>query len=89
MMNPTGKLGLCQQQVVQAPDGSSVLRVDGPYGAASEEVFDSKYAVLVGAGIGVTPFASVLQSIRYQLQEMRVNQQVVSRLRRERWMLMR
>jgi NADPH oxidase len=39
-----------------------VIRVDGPYGSASEEVFDYNTLMLVGAGIGVTPFASILRS---------------------------
>lgn len=37
--------------------------VDGPYGAPSEGVFRARFAVLIGAGIGVTPFASVLESL--------------------------
>ena len=36
--------------------------VDGPYGSPSAHIFDSKFAVFIGAGIGVTPFASVLAS---------------------------
>lgn len=56
-----------------APDGSPILTIDGPYGAASEDVFDKKIVMLVGAGIGVTPFASVLQSIRYRMQLMHQN----------------
>jgi NADPH oxidase 1 len=39
------------------------LRVDGPYGAPAEDVFDNEIAVLVGTGIGVTPWASVLKHI--------------------------
>ncbi|KAJ9083939.1 hypothetical protein DSO57_1029348 [Entomophthora muscae] len=39
------------------------VMVDGPFGSASEDVFLYEVAVLVGAGIGVTPFASVLKSI--------------------------
>jgi len=41
-----------------------LLRVDGPYGAASEHVFQHRTVMLVGTGIGVTPFASVMKSIR-------------------------
>ncbi|KAF4126115.1 NADPH oxidase 2, partial [Geosmithia morbida] len=41
--------------------------VDGPFGSASEDVFKYEVAVLVGAGIGVTPFASILKSIWYRL----------------------
>lgn len=37
--------------------------LDGPYGTPSTEVFASKVAVLIGAGIGVTPFASILKSM--------------------------
>jgi NADPH oxidase 1 len=39
------------------------IRVDGPYGAPAQDVFDNDIAVLVGAGIGVTPWASVLRSL--------------------------
>lgn len=37
--------------------------VDGPYGTPSAHIFACRYAVLIGAGIGVTPFASVLESL--------------------------
>jgi len=39
------------------------VHVDGPYGSPSAHIFSSRIAVLVGAGIGVTPFASVLESL--------------------------
>jgi predicted ferric reductase len=41
--------------------------IDGPFGSASEDVFKFEVAVLVGAGIGVTPFASILKSIWYRM----------------------
>ncbi|KAI4554935.1 hypothetical protein MJG53_020234 [Ovis ammon polii x Ovis aries] len=44
------------------------IQVDGPFGTASEDVFQYEVAVLVGAGIGVTPFASILKSIWYKFQ---------------------
>ncbi len=37
--------------------------LDGPYGAPSTDVFQSRRPVLIAGGIGVTPFASVLESI--------------------------
>ncbi len=43
------------------------IYVDGPFGSASEDVFKFETAVLVGAGIGVTPFASILKSIWYRM----------------------
>ncbi|KAL9111538.1 MAG: hypothetical protein Q9227_004026 [Pyrenula ochraceoflavens] len=41
--------------------------VDGPFGSASEDVFKFEIALLCGAGIGVTPFASILKSIWYRM----------------------
>lgn len=41
--------------------------IDGPFGSASEDVFKFETAILVGAGIGVTPFASILKSIWYRM----------------------
>ncbi|KAL8873444.1 MAG: hypothetical protein Q9174_001092 [Haloplaca sp. 1 TL-2023] len=45
--------------------------IDGPFGSASEDVFKYEVAVLVGAGIGVTPFASILKSIWYRMNHPR------------------
>jgi len=42
------------------------LRIDGPYGAPAEDVFSAEVAMLIGAGIGVTPFASILKHIWYR-----------------------
>ncbi|KAF2237501.1 cytochrome b-245 heavy chain subunit beta [Viridothelium virens] len=41
--------------------------IDGPFGSASEDVFKFEVAILCGAGIGVTPFASILKSIWYRM----------------------
>ncbi|XP_065338491.1 NADPH oxidase 5 isoform X1 [Cloeon dipterum] len=40
--------------------------IDGPYGAPSSHIFRAQHAVLIGTGIGVTPFASILQSIMHR-----------------------
>ncbi|XP_021366817.1 NADPH oxidase 5-like isoform X2 [Mizuhopecten yessoensis] len=40
--------------------------IDGPYGTGCREVFDTEHAVLIGAGIGVTPMASILQSVMFR-----------------------
>ncbi|KAF5289871.1 hypothetical protein FQR65_LT02005, partial [Abscondita terminalis] len=39
------------------------IYLDGPYGAPSSHIFRAQHAVLIATGIGVTPFASILQSI--------------------------
>ncbi|XP_065585545.1 NADPH oxidase 1 isoform X1 [Cyrtonyx montezumae] len=54
-----------QQQKLEMPR----IKVDGPFGTASEDVFRYEVAMLVGAGIGVTPFASILKSIWYRFQQ--------------------
>jgi len=43
--------------------------LDGPYGAPSSHIFEAKNVVLIGAGIGVTPFASVLESLVMRARE--------------------
>lgn len=39
------------------------IRIDGPYGAPAEDVFENEIAVLIGTGIGVTPWAAILKNI--------------------------
>lgn len=43
------------------------IMVDGPFGSASEDFLKYETVLLVGAGIGVTPFASILKSIWYRM----------------------
>ncbi|KIX05222.1 uncharacterized protein Z518_06094 [Rhinocladiella mackenziei CBS 650.93] len=45
------------------------LYIDGPFGSASEDVFKFETVLLIGAGIGVTPFASILKSIWYRMSD--------------------
>ena len=48
---------------VFGPDGSVLFRVDAPHGAPSQHVFEYNTCVLVGAGIGVTPCASIMKGV--------------------------
>ena len=45
------------------PPRPLVVYIDGPHSAPSSTIFSAEHAVLVATGIGVTPFASILQSI--------------------------
>ncbi|EGO01179.1 hypothetical protein SERLA73DRAFT_134439 [Serpula lacrymans var. lacrymans S7.3] len=46
------------------------VMVDGPFGSASEDFLNYETVLLVGAGIGVTPFASILKSIWYRMNSL-------------------
>ena len=49
------------------PDGTQLLRIDGPHSAPGEHFAHYKTAMVIGAGIGMTPCASVLTALlRYQ-----------------------
>lgn len=73
-VDPMGQYEIAVQNGRKMP----ALRIDGPYGAPAEDVstshlitrisnmwkvFDNEIAVLVGTGIGVTPWASILKNI--------------------------
>jgi NADPH oxidase 2 len=54
------------------PRNLPFVMIDGGFGSASEDVFDYEAAILVGAGIGVTPFASILKSIWYRVEKSQI-----------------
>jgi predicted ferric reductase len=41
------------------------IHIDGPFGAPAELVYREQAVLCVGAGIGITPWASVLKDIWY------------------------
>jgi len=59
-------------RVVPSPINRVLPRVmvDGPFGSASEDFLKYETVLLVGAGIGVTPFASILKSIWYRMNNL-------------------
>ncbi|UKZ91442.1 uncharacterized protein TrAFT101_006420 [Trichoderma asperellum] len=64
-MDPSAIYEVILQNGQQMPS----LRIDGPYGAPAEDVFDKEIAILIGTGIGVTPWASILKSIWHLREE--------------------
>ena len=58
-LDPMGMYEIALQMGQEMPS----IRVDGPYGAPAEDVFENEIAVLIGTGIGVTPWASILKDI--------------------------
>jgi len=62
----TGTLTLAPSHSGHLPGGSVVMPriwLDGPYGAPSQRYDDYEVLVLVAAGIGVTPMASILRHL--------------------------
>ena len=51
-----------------------VVYIDGPFGSPSSHIFLAQHVVLVCTGIGVTPYASIMQSImmRSNCKEMKI-----------------
>ncbi|MCJ1476352.1 NADPH oxidase 4 [Lambiella insularis] len=58
-LDPLGMYEVALEQGQKMP----AIRIDGPYGAPAEDVFDNEVSVLIGTGIGVTPWASILKNI--------------------------
>jgi len=66
--NTLGELLGCNNEKGAIPKDLPLLRIDGAFGTPAEDVFKNEIAVLIGCGIGVTPFASILKNIWYQQQ---------------------
>lgn len=65
MLNPNKvKSGVIQENIVYSPNGDSIFLIDGPFGTAAEDVWKYDNVMIWCAGIGVTPFASVLKALR-------------------------
>ncbi|KAK0905908.1 hypothetical protein LTR91_013050 [Friedmanniomyces endolithicus] len=73
-LDPMGMYEVALANGVEMPK----LRIDGPYGAPAEDVFENEVAVLIGTGIGVTPWAAILKNIWH----MRLSPSPPKRLRR-------
>ena len=50
------------------PTDGIVLQLQGPYGAPAQNVWYYDTVMLIGAGIGVTPFAAILRSIQLRIK---------------------
>lgn len=51
------------QAVISRVQGCPKLYIDGPYGAAAQDYVKYDVVVLIGLGIGATPFISILKDI--------------------------
>lgn len=61
-LDPNGIYEIAPESGIEMPE----LRIDGPYGAPAEDVFENEVAILIGTGIGVTPWAAILKDVWHQ-----------------------
>jgi len=52
-------------------DKDAIICIEGPFSSCTSYVFDCEHVVLIGAGIGITPSISALDSLSHQLKEQR------------------
>ena len=62
----TSAAALAESADIRQVNNSLQVFIDGPFGAPTNLIFHAQHAVLIGTGIGVTPFASILQSIMHR-----------------------
>lgn len=56
------------QAVLSGLQGGPKLYIDGPYGSASQDHVKYDILVLIGLGIGATPFISILKDVANGVQ---------------------
>lgn len=44
------------------------LRLDGPFGSPAQDYYRYKVVVLIGTGIGLTPYASILRELLHHIR---------------------
>ncbi|CAF3539649.1 unnamed protein product [Rotaria sp. Silwood1] len=49
----------------------TVIVINGPYSSCARYIFDCKHVVLIGSGIGITPYASILFSLMARFRTLR------------------
>lgn len=62
------------QAVLTEAKESPKIYIDGPYGAASQDYIKYDIVVLIGLGIGATPFISILKDVATGLQKTQFEQ---------------
>ena len=58
-------------RLIERKDQLKSVSIDGPYGTCAEDVFKYERLILIGAGIGVTPYASILKHIAHKLVDVK------------------
>jgi len=66
--NPEGKDSLVVEDPQSAHGEEFIVRLDGPFGTAADDVWRFEVVYMIATGIGVTPYASLLKSIQHRLE---------------------
>jgi respiratory burst oxidase len=52
------------------PEGDTIhIGLDGPFGAPAQRFYDYDYSIIVGGGIGITPFSAILTDLEESYKE--------------------
>lgn len=65
----SGQSLMSDAAMTMLPPEAVVLQVTGPFGAPAQKVWGFETLMVVGAGIGVTPFASILRSVQLRAKQ--------------------
>ncbi|KAE8683952.1 respiratory burst oxidase-like protein A-like isoform X2 [Hibiscus syriacus] len=65
--------GLFREAKITGPKQHPKIYIDGPYGASSQDHIKYDIVVMVGLGIGITPFISILKDIATRLNNSTIN----------------
>jgi hypothetical protein len=55
----------------QSKRQKEVVIINGPYSSCARYIFNNKHVVLIGSGIGITPYAAILSSLMSQFRSSR------------------
>ncbi|CAF1039072.1 unnamed protein product [Adineta steineri] len=70
--NSTTTLSLLSNEITfTANQKDAVACIEGPFSTCTSYIFDCEHVVLIGGGIGVTPYISALESLIHQLRQQR------------------
>ncbi|KAF0984476.1 hypothetical protein FDP41_000375 [Naegleria fowleri] len=69
LFNPTHSPTVVINKPKTPDDKDYLIKVDGPFGTAADDVFDYETVMLIAAGIGATPYASLLKHFNNKLEE--------------------
>lgn len=56
---------------IETNDGAIKIGLDGPFGAPAQRFYDYDYSIIVGGGIGITPFSAILTDLEESFSESR------------------